>query len=81
MPGAAGARFLAHDATATGPSQAAQYFQSVRCVRHDASSGAGTSRYAVGTGRAWLRLSVQTAIAFGVGALCAGTVAVVALGA
>ena len=79
--GPAGSRFLAHDAGGVGPSQAAQYFQSVRSVRPEASAGAGTGRYAVGTGRAWARLSVQTAIAFAVGVLCASTVAVVAFGA
>lgn len=81
VSGPAGSRFLAHDVGAPGPSQAAQYFQSVRSVRPESSAGAGSDRYATGAGRVWLRLSLQTAVAFGVGVLCAGTVAVVAFGA
>lgn len=79
--GSASSRYLARDAGTPGPSQAAQYFQSVRTVRPDASARAGGSRYAVSAGRTWARFSVHTALAFAVGVFCAGTVAAVAFGA
>ncbi|MEP7762670.1 hypothetical protein [Sanguibacter sp. 25GB23B1] len=79
-PSSAGSRYLARDAGTPTPSQAAQYFQSVRSVRPDASERAGHDRYAIAAGRAWARFSVQAAVAFAMGVLCVGTVAAVALG-
>ncbi|PFG35042.1 hypothetical protein [Sanguibacter antarcticus] len=77
----ASSRFLAHDPGNPTSSQAAQYFQSVRSVRPDSGSGAGHDRYAVPAGRVWARFSVQAAVAFGLGVLCTGAVAVAALSA
>lgn len=79
-PSSAGSRYLARDAGTPAPSQAAQYFQSARSVRPEASGRAAHSRYAVATGRLWARFSVQAAVAFAMGVLCVGTAAVVGLG-